>query len=116
VRRYENILIVAPDCSKEEEEELFRRVQANIDKVSGQVVRIDDWSVRKLAYPIKKKDRGHYFFMLLDLDEGSIVALDKFYKNVDLILRHLFVVIDEKEKVMEKPPEQVVFDELEGEA
>jgi len=116
VRRYENILIVAPDCSKEEEEELFRRVQANIEKVGGQVVRIDDWSVRKLAYPIKKKDRGHYFFMLLDLDEGSIVALDKFYKNVDLILRHLFVVIDEKEKVMEKPPEQVVFDELEGEA
>ena len=116
MRRYENILIVAPDCSKEEEEELFRRVQANIEKVGGQVVRIDDWSVRKLAYPIKKKDRGHYFFMLLDLDEGSIVALDKFYKNVDLILRHLFVVIDEKEKVMEKPPEQVVFDELEGEA
>ena len=116
MRRYENILIVSPDCSKEEEEELFRRVQANIEKQGGQVLRTDDWAVRRLAYPIKKKDKGHYFFMLLSLEEGSIVVLDKFYRTVDLILRHLFVVVDEKEKVLEKPPEQVVFDELEGEA
>jgi small subunit ribosomal protein S6 len=116
VRRYENILIVSPDCSKEEEEELFRRIQGTIEKLGGQVLRVDDWTVRSLAYPIKKKSKGHYYFMLLSLEEGSIVGLDRFYKNIDLILRHLFVVVDEKEKVLEKPPEPVVFDDLEGEA
>ncbi len=116
MRRYENILIVAPDCSKEEEEDLFRRVQANIEKLGGEVLRVDDWTVRKLAYPIKKKDKGHYFFMLLNMDEGAIVALDKFYRTIDPILRHMFVVADEKEQAIEKPPEPVVFDELEGEA
>jgi small subunit ribosomal protein S6 len=116
VRRYENILIVAPDCTKEDEEDLFRRVQANIEKLGAELLKVDDWGVRKLAYTIRKKDRGHYFFMLLNMDESTIVTLDKFYRTMDLILRHLFVVVDEKEKGLERPPDQVSFDELEGEA
>ena len=59
---------------------------------------MDDWGVRKLAYAIKKKDRGHYFFLLLNMDESTVGDLDKFYRTMDLILRHLFVVVDEKEK------------------
>jgi hypothetical protein len=34
---------------------------------------------------------------------------------MDLILRHMFVVADEKAKGVEKPPEPVVFSEVEGE-
>jgi small subunit ribosomal protein S6 len=116
VRRYENILIVAPDCAKEEEEELLKRIQANVEKLGAELLKVDDWGVRKLAYSIKKRDRGHYFFLLLNMDEETVVALDKFYRTIDLVLRHLFVVVDEKDKGLEKPPEPVVFDELEGEA
>ncbi len=116
MRRYENILIVAPDCTKEEEEDLLKRIQANIEKLGAELLKVDDWGVRKLAYTIKKKDRGHYFFLLLNMDEETVVALDKFYRTIDLVLRHLFVVVDEKDKGLEKPPEHVVFDELEGEA
>jgi small subunit ribosomal protein S6 len=116
VRRYENILIVAPDCTKEDEEDLLRRVQANVEKLGAETLKVDDWGVRKLAYPIKKKDRGHYFFLLLNMDESTVAVLDKFYRTMDLILRHLFVVVDEKDKGLEKPPDAVVFDELEGEA
>ena len=33
MRRYENIvIIVAPDCTKEEEEELLKRIQGNLEK------------------------------------------------------------------------------------
>jgi small subunit ribosomal protein S6 len=116
VRRYENILIIAPDCTKEDEEDLLKRVQGNLEKQGAEVLRIDDWGVRKLAYPIKKKDRGHYFFLLANMNEESVAVVDKFYRTMDLILRHLFVVVDEKDKGLEKVPELVVFDELEGEA
>lgn len=113
--RYENIVIVSPDCTKEEEEELLKRIQANIEKVGATVVKFDDWAVRRLAYPIKKKDRGHYYFFLLDLNESSVAGLGKFYKTVDTILRHLFVNVDDKKEGPKKPPDPVVFDELEGE-
>jgi len=47
--------------------------------------------------------------------EENVAPLNKFYRTVDLILRHMFVVIPEAKKGPEKPPEMVVFDELEGE-
>jgi len=60
VGRYENIVIISPDCTKEEEEDLLKRIQSNMEKVGAAVVKFDDWAVRRLAYPIKKNDKGHY--------------------------------------------------------
>jgi small subunit ribosomal protein S6 len=115
VARYENIVVISPDCTKEEEEELLKRITANIEKFGASIIKTDDWAVRKLAYPIKKKDKGHYYFFLLDMAEENVAPLNKFYRTVDLILRHMFVVVEEAKKGPEKPPEAVVFDELEGE-
>lgn len=112
---YENIIVVSPDCTKEEEEDLLKRITTNIEKVGATIAKLDDWGVRKLAYPIKKKDKGHYYFLLLDLAEKNVATLNKFYRTVDPILRHMFVTVGEAKKGPEKPPEQVVFDELEGE-
>ena len=113
--RYENIIIVSPDCTNEEEEELLNRIKAYMEKSGATIIKLDDWSIRKLAYPIKKKDKGHYFFFLLEMDESNLVGISKFYKNIDPILRHMMVRVDDKEKGPDKPPDHVLFDELEGE-
>ena len=113
--RYENIIIISPDCSKEEEEDAFKRITANIEKSKSTIISINDWGIRELAYPIKKKEKGHYFFLLVDMEKGGVVGLSKFYKTMDLVLRHMFVSVDEEKKSPTKPPEHVVFDELEGE-
>ena len=55
---YENIVIVAADCTSEEEEELMKRVQGYMERQGAEIVRVDDWGVRKLAYLIKGKDKG----------------------------------------------------------
>jgi len=115
VGRYENIIVISPDVTKEEEEELLKRIQANIEKSGATILKVDDWGTRKLAYPINKKDKGHYFFYLLDMDQKGVGGLNKFYKTLDAILRHMFVVVEETEEGPKKPPEQVMFDELEGE-
>jgi small subunit ribosomal protein S6 len=115
VGRYENIVVLSPDLAKEEEDDLMKRIQGNLDKAGAAIVKLDDWAVRKLAYPIKKKDRGHYFFFLLDMDEGAVAPMAKFYRTLDPVLRHMFVVVDDASEGPKKPPDAVVFDELEGE-
>lgn len=114
-RRYENIIIINPELTKDEEEELLKRIRQNIEKAGGSIVRFDDWSTRKLAYSIKKKDRGHYYYILFDIDEKNLTGIGRFYKNIDAILRHMFIKVEEDEKGPEQPPEHVIFDELEGE-
>ncbi|HVN24310.1 MAG TPA: 30S ribosomal protein S6 [Syntrophorhabdales bacterium] len=116
MRLYENIVIVAPDCSPEEQEEVLKRVQGSLERFGAEIVKVDDWGVRKLAYPIKGKDKGHYFFYLVNMEQGAVVGLEKFYRTMDLILRHMFVVADEKSQGLEKPPDQVLFSDTEGES
>jgi small subunit ribosomal protein S6 len=116
VARYENIIVINPDCSKEEESELLKRITGNIEKTGAAIAKLDDWGVRRLAYPIKKKDRGHYFFFLLDMAEDKVAGLGKFYRTVDNILRHMFVAVDAAKKVLEKAPDHVVFGDVEAEA
>jgi small subunit ribosomal protein S6 len=115
VARYENIIIISPDCTKEEEEEFLKRITTNIERLKSTLISLDDWGIRELAYPIKKKEKGRYFFLLLDMEKGKVSAFGRFYKTMDLVLRHMFVAVDEEKKVPAKPPEHVVFDELEGE-
>jgi len=52
VGRYENIIVINPDCTKDEEEDLLKRIKENIEKLGATILKIDDWEVRKLAYPI----------------------------------------------------------------
>ena len=33
--RYENIVVLSPDITKEEEEELLKRIQGNLEKAAG---------------------------------------------------------------------------------
>ncbi|MCS7280357.1 MAG: 30S ribosomal protein S6 [Desulfobacterota bacterium] len=113
--RYENIIILNPETPKEEKEELLKRVRTNIEKTGAKIIRFDDWEVRKLAYSIKKMDRGHYFYILFDAQKEAIPQLDRFYKTQDNLLRHLFVRVDDTEEGPKTVPEQVIFDELEGE-
>jgi small subunit ribosomal protein S6 len=115
VGRYENVIVLSPDISKEEEEELLKRIQGNLEKAGATIMRLDDWAVRRLAYPIKKKDRGHYLFFLLEMPEANVAGMSKFYRTLDPVLRHMFVVVDEKDEGPKKAPDQVSFDEMEGE-
>lgn len=113
--RYENIIILNPNSPEEEKEELLKRIRANIEKAGGKIVRFDDWTVRKLAYSIKKMDRGHYYYILFDAAKDAIPQIDKFYKTQDNLLRHLFIRVDDDHEGPKTPPEHVTFDELEGE-
>ncbi len=113
--RYENIIILNPDSPKEEKEELLKRIRATIERTGAKILRFDDWTVRKLAYSIRKIDRGHYYYILFEGKKDAIPQLDRFYKTQDNMLRHLFIRVKDDYEGPKAIPEHVIFDELEGE-
>ena len=60
MRRYETIIITDPDLSPEERDPVLQRVTDVITQGDGYLALTDEWGARKLAYEIKKKDRGYY--------------------------------------------------------
>ena len=98
LRKYETIYIAKSDLAEEELKALTDKVQEVIAGQDGDLKRLEDWGVRKLAYVIKKSPRGRYVYLRYDGSETLVAELERRLRLDDRILRYLTVKI-EKETV-----------------
>jgi len=102
VRTYEVIFIATPTVTTEEFDAYVAQLQSVIEEMNGQVVKIDNWGKRPLAYKIKKFRDGIYVVMTIEADGPIIAELERRCRVTDYILRYLTVRIDEDLKRAEK--------------
>ena len=94
MRMYETIYIVQPDLGDEEIKALSTKVQDIIAGMNGDFKRLEDWGVRKLAYPINKNPRGRYFYLRFDGDSPLIAELERRLRLDDKVYRYQSVKLD----------------------
>ena len=102
LRTYEVMYIVNPDTEGEKIEKLNEAVGKLIEKEGGIVVRMDDIGIRNLAYPIQKKNQGHYVLFEVDGTGQEILELERRMRVNDLIIRFVTVRVDEDRKKADK--------------
>jgi small subunit ribosomal protein S6 len=95
MKRYETIVIIDPDLSKEAEAPILERVNDLIPQFSGTLIGTDDWGLKKLAYDIKKKSRGHYVRFDFCGDGALVQEMERFFKINDKVLKFMTVLLDE---------------------
>jgi small subunit ribosomal protein S6 len=95
MKRYETIIIVDPDLTKEAEAPILERVNDLIPQFKGFLIETDDWGTKKLAYDIKKKSRGHYVRFDFCGDGPMIQEMERFFRINDKVLKFMTVLLDE---------------------
>lgn len=101
-RMYETIYIVKPDLADEENKSLTAKVNEVVEKMKGDVRKLEDWGIRKLAYPINKIARGRYMYLRTDGDTALIAELERRLRLDDRVIRYQSVKI-EKDTVVAAP-------------
>jgi small subunit ribosomal protein S6 len=86
--RYE-LVVVYPIT--ENEIACERAIQDKLKKEKFEVVTLDKWGVKNLAYPIKKQLRGYYLRFELKGDRPSAISLEKSLQMDDKLLRYLLL-------------------------
>ncbi len=109
-RMYETIYIVKPDLADEENKALTAKVNEVVSKMNGDVRKLEDWGVRKLAYPINKINRGRYMYLRADGDSALIAELERRLRLDDRVIRYQTVKL-EKETVVAAPAKPVEAEE-----
>jgi small subunit ribosomal protein S6 len=106
MRRYETIIIVDPDLSAEERAPVLQRVADVVNQGEGYLAPADEWGARKLAYEIKKKDRGYY--IRFDFcGAGAVVdEMERFFRIDDRVMKYMTVLLD-KTADIEKIKEEI---------
>ena len=95
MKRYETIVIIDPDLSKEAETPVFERLNDLIPQYNGFLIETDDWGTKKLAYDIKKKNRGHYVRLDYCGDGALIQEMERFFRIDDKVMKFMTVLLDE---------------------
>ncbi|MGB9608286.1 MAG: 30S ribosomal protein S6 [bacterium] len=85
---YELMFILDPDLSDEERENIVEKVKSEI---KGEVLHIEEWEKRKLAYKINRKTEGYYVVITFQTRGDTLKELDQFLKLQEGILRHMIV-------------------------
>jgi small subunit ribosomal protein S6 len=94
MRRYETFVIVDPDISKDERDTVMARVKELIDQMGGFLVFEDDWGERKLAYEIKKRERGYYVRYDYCGLAPLVNEIERFFRIDDRALKYMTVVLE----------------------
>jgi small subunit ribosomal protein S6 len=101
-RKYELVYVVSPDAADDQVTDLHNQVDAIIQRMGGQLEKTDNWGRRKLAYEIGRHKEGTYVLETINGSGELMKEIDRRLKNMDLIIRHLVVRVDEEQEVVDR--------------
>ena len=88
---YEAMLIVIPELDEEQVESTVGRFQTIIERTGGEVVGVNNWGRRKLAYEIDHRPDGFYYVVEFTPGERTLIELKRILRVSDDVLRHMIV-------------------------
>ncbi|MBN7773377.1 30S ribosomal protein S6 [Clostridium aminobutyricum] len=92
---YEVMFIIDSALEEEKRNATVETVQ-EIIAADGEVGKVDVWGMKKLAYPIQKKNEGYYVVIQFQGSTDLPKELDRRLRISDSVIRHLIVNKDEK--------------------
>jgi small subunit ribosomal protein S6 len=95
MRDYEVAFIAQPDLDEASLNTLIEKTKGWITNSGGQVVKVDAWGRRKLAYSIRKQSEGQYVFITANLAPAATREIERNMRFTEQILRFLIVRADE---------------------
>ncbi len=77
LRDYEMVVILSPEIGDDViESRIEQLVSQGVTSRGGEVVEVNHWGRRRLAYPISRHMEGNYVVTQVKLDPGTVLDLE----------------------------------------
>lgn len=94
LHNYELVLIVSPEIMDEALDTTMDNISQFITEKGGMISNVEQWSKRRLAYPIGHFSEGNYVLTQFTLKPGLSKELEAKLRISEDILRHLLIRIE----------------------
>ena len=97
MRNYELVCILDPQVGEGQYEQLVEKYEALLEENGGQVVRTDNWGLRRLAYTsssLKNRLQGYYVLYQFSAEPSAIEGLEQTLKLDEVVLRYLVTAVE----------------------
>jgi small subunit ribosomal protein S6 len=94
-KQYETVFILTPILSEAQAKDAVEKFTAIITSNGAKIVHEENWGLRKLAYPIQKKNSGFYHVVEYTASEGNVVdVLETEFRRDERVLRFMTISLD----------------------
>ncbi|MBX2945019.1 MAG: 30S ribosomal protein S6 [Cyclobacteriaceae bacterium] len=94
MNNYETVFILNPVLSEEQMKDTVEKFVNVLKKGNAQILNIEHWGLRKLAYPIQKKSTGFYNLIEFSASPELINTLETEYRRDESVMRFLTITLD----------------------
>lgn len=98
MNKYEILYVIDAQLSDEDIAANITKFEDLVKKFKGNVLNVDKWGKKTLAYPIDYKTEGYYVLMDFESEPDFPVEIERVMKISEPIMRYMVVRKDENEK------------------
>lgn len=95
MNNYESVLIARQDLGASQVNNIVEELSNVIKNEGGNVVRVDNWGLKNLAYRIKKNRKGHYVLMNITAPASAIAEFERIMRFNEDIIRYMTVKVEQ---------------------
>jgi small subunit ribosomal protein S6 len=89
------MLIARQDLGQSQVNDIVATLSEAIKKEGGEVVNVDNWGLKSLAYRIKKNRKGYYVVLNISAPAQAIFEYERLARLNEDIIRFMTVKVDE---------------------
>jgi small subunit ribosomal protein S6 len=94
MNNYETVFILNPVLSEDQAKDAVDKFVKVLKKANADVINIEQWGLKKMAYPINKKSTGFYNLIEFKAEGPVVDTLETEYRRDESIMRFLTTVLD----------------------
>ncbi len=89
--KYDLNVILDPSLTEAQIQTEKDAVATQVERAAGTVLELDEWGIRRLAYPIRKGNEGYYLVYRLELSGTTPKTVEAALRQRDNVMRVLVV-------------------------
>ncbi len=102
MRKMETLVLFSPELTVEMREEQISNLCGVIKRENGEIIEVDQWGMRDLAYPVRKQMRGYYVRFEYMAPAKLVAELERIIRIQDDIYKFITIRLEDKVEVAQE--------------
>jgi small subunit ribosomal protein S6 len=94
MKNYETVFILNPVLSEDQAKDTVEKFVKVLGNVKANIVNVEKWGLKKLAYPIQHKSTGFYNLIEFEAENNAVAVLETEFRRDESVMRFLTTVLD----------------------
>lgn len=93
--KYEGTFIIAPELDEAAVQEVIEKVKGIVASHEGEIIDLENWGMKKLAYEVKKRRTGNYYCMHFNGNTATVDELSRNFRIMDSVIKYMIIRLED---------------------